>query len=91
MLKKIGAVILLGFFILAVRFAGDLDNSYIIDATVNSYSHNEVVFTDWQHKIWVYDTDEKFAVGDKIKVKFHTNYTEHDRNDDTILWIRRAE
>lgn len=91
MIKKVGVVVLLIFLVLAIRLAGNLDNSYVVNATVNSYSNNEVVFTDWQHDLWVYDTDEKFTVGDKIKVKFHTNYTEHNRRDDTILWIKRAE
>ena len=88
MLNKIKVVIFVAFLIFAIRLAGDLDTSYTIDAIVLNNANNEIVFKDWQNKMWVYDSTEDFKVGDSIKVKFHTNYTEHNRNDDSIIWIK---
>lgn len=91
MFNKIKIAAFLVFLIFAIRLAGDLDNSYIIDAKVLSYGNNELVFEDWQHKIWVYDINGDFKVEDTIKVKYHTNYTEHNREDDSIIWVKEID
>lgn len=88
-LRGLGYILFLVFFVLIVRLAGDIDNSYIVDCTVTSNKNSEIVIKDWQDRLWVYDADDvNIHEGDTVKVKFHTNFSEHNRNDDTIVWIK---
>lgn len=94
MKKILSAIKVIGFMALLVfltAVAGDIDNSYTMNTRVVSCDNNELVFEDWQHKMWVFDTDKSFNVGDTIKVKYHTNYTEHNRNDDFIMWVKEVK
>ena len=86
---------LAGILFISVIFIGNAvisftENTYDLKCNVISNRNNEVVFKDFKNQLWVYDTDDSsFREGDLIKVTFHNNYTDHNRNDDLIVSINK--
>ena len=91
MINKIKVIAFLVFLVFAIKLAGDLDNSYTSDCLVISSTNSKTVFKDWKENLWTYYSNDIYKVGDKLKVKFHTNYTPNDRSDDYIIWVKKGE
>ena len=91
MINKIKVVAFLVYLLFVIKLAGDLDNTYTFDALVVSSVNDEIVLKDWKDTLWSYHSDDTYKVGDKLKVKFHTNYTPHNRSDDYIIKIKKEE
>jgi hypothetical protein len=77
-----GVVVMVGFFAI-MGWAGNLETTYNMDAVVIEKG----VILDARGDIWDFD-DDKFKVGDKVKVTFFDHYTINKISDDEIVKMK---
>lgn len=82
-----GTLIIVGF-ILLMGIAGNLDSHYRMTAEVIKVEDNLVYYEDTTGNVWLEKTDG-YNVGDNVKIKFHTNYTDGTRKDDRIEKVKK--
>lgn len=79
------------FILLLFPALGDtIQHTYTQYGTVYEVKENETLIVDATDNIWsVYDTD--YTEGESVKIKFHDNFTDFNREDDEILKVKRVK
>ena len=82
----IALVLIIGFPVL-----GDsLQHNYTQVCEVYEVSDTYTTLIDPCGYLWdIYDTN--YAVGDTVKVSFHDNFTDFNREDDVVLKVKRVK
>lgn len=62
-------------------------NYYTMKGIVYEIDGDVLVLLDSTDNLWEIDYTDTLKVGDKIKIEFHTNYTDDERIDDKITAI----
>ena len=62
-------------------------NYYTMEGIVYEIDGDVLVLLDSTDNLWEIDYTDTLKVGDKIKIEFHTNYTDDERIDDKITAI----
>ena len=91
MVKTLKGLALIGTIILAMGVAGSIETTYTMKAEVVESSATLATLKDTTGNLWeVYNLqdDNCLTVGQKVKVTFHSNFTDSTREDDIIEKVR---
>ena len=87
-MNKIFATIITIFtFFIAPIIAGTIETTYTMNAEIVGISGDLVLLEDSTGEIWEF-YGEGFHVGDNVKVRFFTNYTDNTRYDDEVEKVK---
>ena len=83
---KIFATIMLTLFVtILCGIVGNIENSYSMNATVNSVKDGVITFCDDTDNLWEYEQEEdRLEEGQSVTLYFSTNGTDETRLDDEI-------
>ena len=81
------AVIILAIVIIGLFVYDRQINHYTINGVVYEVDGDALVLLDSTDNLWEIDYTDTLKIGDKVKIEFHTNYTDDERIDDKITAI----
>lgn len=83
-------IIMLFVFVIVPVFADTYQHNYSQICKVYEVNDTETVFIDPVGYLWsVEDTD--YTKGETVKVYFHDNFTDFNREDDVIKKVKRVD
>lgn len=86
-MKKLGALIVAGAMFVAIGLVGTWENTYTKTAEVIAVEAGTIYVEDKYGECWAFSTDDSYEVGEVLKLKMSTNYTDAIY-DDYILEVK---
>ena len=77
-------------FVIAPSITGWIDTHYTMTCEVNEINGDIITVIDGTNNLWDF-CGEGFHKGDRVKVTFFNNTTDHTRYDDEIVKIKKIE
>ena len=88
MKKTLAAAAVIIIFVLCQGIIGNYETHYTREVYVTEVDGDKITTEDNGGNLWEFYSNEEYTIGQKLKLKMFTNYTDNDIYDDEVLDVQ---